>query len=151
MIRTFILALSLGFFSLVTGPAYGANTSSNESTKVFFVEPKDGATVTSPVKVKFGLEGMQIGKLGDLAQGMGHHHLVIDGKPVPKGEVVPADETHVHFGKGQTETELPLSPGEHTITLQFADGAHRSYGNEMSNTIKVKVAGKAVPAAAQKK
>lgn len=117
------------------------------SNKVHFIEPKDGAEVTSPFKVKFGLEGMKIGQLGDLKAGTGHHHLIIDGKALTKDQVVPTDEKHLHFGKGQTETEVNLPPGEHTLTMQFADGAHRSYGPEMSSTIKVKV----VPAKNQKK
>ena len=56
---------------------------------------------------------------------------------MPKGTVVPADKTHIHFGKGQTETRILLDEGPHTLTLQFADGAHRSFGPEFSQTIKV--------------
>jgi len=107
--------------------------------KVYFVEPKDGAMVHSPVKVVFGLEGMTIKPAGDMTEGTGHHHLIVDGKPVAKGQVVPTDATHLHFGKGQTETELTLAPGLHTLTLQFADGAHQSYGPELSSTISVTV------------
>ena len=71
--------------------------------------------------------------------GTGHHHLIIDGHPVEAGKAVPADATHLHFGKGQTETTLKLAPGPHTLTLQFADGLHQSYGPEMSATITVTV------------
>ena len=106
---------------------------------VSFLEPKDGAEVTSPFKGRFGLEGMKIGPVGDMTPGMGHHHLIINNKPITKGESVPFDETHLHFGKGQTETEVKLPPGEYTLTLQFANGAHQSYGETMSNTIKVHV------------
>ena len=67
----------------------------------------------------------------------GHHHLIVDGTFVPVGQPVPTDETHLHFGKGQTEMELKLFPGKHTLTLQFADGAHRSYGEPLSKTITV--------------
>lgn len=108
-------------------------------SKVFFVEPADGAEVTSPVKVRFGLEGMKIGPVGDQSAGLGHHHLLVNGRPIVKGQAVPADANHLHYGKGQTETELSLAPGEHTLTLQFADGVHRSYGAEMSKTIRVRV------------
>ncbi len=106
--------------------------------RVYFVEPKDGATVTSPVHVKFGVDGMKIAPAGTMTEGTGHHHLVIDGGPVPKGTVVPADD-HIHYGKGQTETDVKLPPGDHTLTMQFADGAHRSYGPEMASTITVHV------------
>jgi hypothetical protein len=124
--------LALIFTLLLSFPALAKE-------RVYFVEPKDGAEVTSPFKVKFGLEGMKIGPLGDLKAGIGHHHLVVDGKPIEKEQVVPADEKHLHYGKGQTEAEITLPPGEHTLTLQFADGAHRSYGKDMSESIKVKV------------
>jgi hypothetical protein len=58
---------------------------------------------------------------------------------MPEGQAIPADDMHLHFGKGQTETEVTLKPGEHKLTLQFADGAHRSYGPKMSKTIKITV------------
>ena len=41
---------------------------------------------------------------------------------------MPADEKNIYFGKGQTNFEITLEPGEHTLTLQFADGFHQSYG-----------------------
>ena len=109
--------------------------------QVSFLEPKDGAKVTSPVKVRFGLEGMKIGPIGDLTPDTGHHHLIIDDKGIAKGESVPFDDKHLHYGKGQTEAEVKLPPGEHTLTLQFGNGAHQSYGPEMSKTIRVKVIG----------
>jgi hypothetical protein len=106
---------------------------------VFFVEPKDGATVSNPVHVVFGVEGMTISPAGTMTEGTGHHHLLIDGAPMPKGEVIPMTDKSLHFGKGQTETTLTLPPGDHTLTLQFGDGAHHSYGPEMSQTITVHV------------
>jgi hypothetical protein len=124
----FVLVFALGF-------AHAA-----EKSRVFFVEPKDGAEVKSPFKVKFGVEGMKIAKAGDMAANTGHHHLIVDGQALEKGQVVPTDDKHLHFGKGQTETELTLAPGPHTLTLQFADGSHKSYGPAMSSTIKVSVA-----------
>ena len=111
----------------------------SEGAKVFFVSPADGATLKSPVTVKMGVEGMEVKPAGTLDKGTGHHHIIIDAEGVPKGTAVPADDKHIHFGKGQTETSVTLEPGEHTLTLQFADGAHRSYGPAMSTTIKVTV------------
>jgi hypothetical protein len=108
-------------------------------SKVVFIEPKDGATVPQKFKVKFGVEGMKIANAGTMTPGTGHHHLIIDGTPVPKGQPVPTDAQHMHFGKGQTESEMTLKPGKHTLTLQFADGAHLSYGEMMSQTIHITV------------
>lgn len=100
--------------------------------KVFFVNIKDGDALDSPVAIIFGVEGMEVEPAGELHQGKGHHHLIIDGEPLAKGVVVPADSLNIHYGKGQTETELVLSPGEHTLVMQFADGYHQSYGEQMS-------------------
>jgi hypothetical protein len=89
--------------------------------------------------VKFGVEGMKIVPAGTMTEGTGHHHLIIDGAALPKGEVIPANDKSLHFGKGQTETDLTLPPGDHTLTLDFGDGAHRSYGPAMSQTVTVHV------------
>lgn len=109
--------------------------------RVYFIAPKDGAKVKSPVKIRMGLEGMKIRPAGEdpLDKTTGHHHLVIDGGPVPIGKTVPADETHIHYGKGQTEAEVELDSGRHTLTLQLADGLHVSYGEKLSATITVDV------------
>jgi len=110
-----------------------------EGAKVFFANLEDGATVSSPVKIEFGVEGMEVEPAGELNAGKGHHHIIIDGSALEQGTVVPADEKNIHYGKGQTETEIELSAGEHTLTMQFADGYHQSYGPQMSATITVTV------------
>jgi len=107
--------------------------------KVFFIDLADGAKVKSPLHVKFGAEGVDIKPAGDGTPNTGHEHIIVDGKPVPAGEVVPKDATHIHYGKGDLEADLPLTPGKHTLTLQLADGAHRSYGPALSQTITVTV------------
>ena len=107
--------------------------------KVYFSEPKDGAEVKSPVKIVMNLEGMKLQPAGEVVEGTGHHHLLINNDSMPAGQVIPTDDTHKHFGKGQTETELELPPGDYKLTLQFADGLHRSYGPELSATIAIKV------------
>ena len=103
-----------------------------EGARVYFKNLSDGEMVKSPVALSFGVEGMEVEPAGELHQGMGHHHIIIDGEPLPKGTVVPADSVNIHYGQGQTETELDLAPGEHTLILQFADGYHQSYGEQMS-------------------
>ncbi len=106
---------------------------------VDFVEPKDGATVPATFKVKFAVDGMKVAPAGDTNAGTGHHHLLIDTADIAQGEVIPMNDNHRHFGKGQTETEITLPPGRHRLTMQFADGAHRSYGEKMRKTIEVEV------------
>ncbi|MEL6349341.1 MAG: DUF4399 domain-containing protein, partial [Myxococcota bacterium] len=93
----------------------------------------------SPVKVKMGVEGMTVQPAGELKEGTGHHHIIIDKGGIAEGQAVPADEQHIHYGKGQTETELELTPGKHSLTLQFANGLHQSYGEVMASTITITV------------
>lgn len=108
--------------------------------KVYFKNLKDGETVSSPVKVEMGVDSMKVEPIGQVVAGTGHFHIIIDAEShVPEGQMVPNDSTHLHFGKGQIETEVPLSPGKHKLTLQFADGVHRSYGSKMAATINVNV------------
>lgn len=106
---------------------------------VFFVNIEEGAVLSSPVYVEFGIEGMEVEPAGEVKEGFGHHHVIIDGGTIPTGEAVPADETNIHYGGGQTGDTLTLTPGAHTLTLQFADGIHRSYGAQMATTIDVTV------------
>ena len=106
---------------------------------VSFLAPADGATVSSPFKVQFAVNGMEIKPAGVMDANTGHHHLLINGDAVKAGESIPFDEKHMHFGKGQTEAEVKLPPGSYTLTLQFANGAHQSYGAPMSKSIKVTV------------
>src|SRR6201985_849305 len=108
--------------------------------KVFFKNLKEGQTVKSPFKVEMGVDGMKLDTAGAIVAGTGHHHLVIDaGDSIPVGTVVPKDSTHLHFGKAQSSTEVTLAPGKHVLTLQFADGIHRSYGGAMATTINITV------------
>ena len=131
MKKHFGLAL-LTTAALFSAPAIGGGS-------VHFITPTDGAMVSSEFQVKMGVKGIAVEPAGKLMDGTGHHHLIIDGHPIEAGKAVPADATHLHFGKGQTETTLKLAPGPHTLTLQFADGLHQSYGPEMSATITVTV------------
>lgn len=108
-----------------------------DGARVYFVNLEDGAVVSSPVKVEMGVEGIEIRPAGELVEGTGHHHIIINEGPTAYGTVVGADDTHIHFGLGQEETELELEPGEYTLTLQFADGFHRSYGEDISSTINI--------------
>ena len=117
-----------------------------EGAKVAFVDLEDGASIEGPVTegkvkvhVKMAAENIQVKPAGQIEAGSGHHHLLIDTESTPKGVVVGKDDQHLHFGKGQTEADIELTPGEHALELQFADGIHRAYGPELSAKIKVTV------------
>lgn len=110
-----------------------------EEPSVFFKHPADGSTVPSPVYIEMGVKGMEIEPAGSVKEGYGHHHILVNMKNWPKGEVIPASDSTIHFGKGQTDTTLELEPGEYTLSLQFGDGVHSSYGEAMSTSITVVV------------
>lgn len=134
------LGLSLGLSLVLASCASPSpNAPPSGGKGVYFIEPANGATVGSPFKVKFGLAGMDIKPAGDQVAGTGHHHLLVNLESMPAGQIIPVDDMHLHFGKGQTETELKLPPGTYKLTLQFADGYHLSYGKDMSATLKVTV------------
>jgi hypothetical protein len=121
---------------------YGCGKKETPKGKVYFSEPKDGAEIKGPVKVRMVVEGMQIKPANGVSEGTGHHHILINRDYMPPGQVIPTDDNHKHYGKGQTEAVLDLPPGDYKLTLQFADGLHRSYGKDLSQTIKVKVLSK---------
>jgi len=111
-----------------------------EGAKVYFKNLKNGAAVTSPVKVEMGIDNMKVDTAGPVVAASGHYHIFIDAEDsLSSGTMVPKDSTHLHYGKGQTEAEVKLAPGAHKLTLQFADGLHRSYGSKLATTVSVNV------------
>ena len=109
--------------------------------RVFFANLEDGASVKSPIHIEMGVEGMTIQPAGEIVEGTGHHHILVNNELgfLERGEVVPVNDTSIHFGKGQTEYDLVLEPGQYLITLQFGNGFHESFGEQLSKTISVTV------------
>ncbi|MGI9265004.1 MAG: DUF4399 domain-containing protein [Gammaproteobacteria bacterium] len=121
MIRAAILVFSI----LFAGAGFaGGPTASAENASVYFISPADGDTVSSPVRVVFGLRGMGVAPAGTDKANTGHHHLIIDAELPAADAPVPADAQHVHFGGGQTEVEVELTPGTHTLQLLLGDMNH---------------------------
>lgn len=119
-------------------PTYAAGSKNSVS----FSNVKDGDTIPPEFTFKFEVTGYELSPAAaGLKEGTGHHHVIIDGPgdSFPKGEAIPFDDTHKHFGKAQTEGTLALEPGKHKITLQFANALHESYGKEFAKTITVNV------------
>ncbi|MFQ6004403.1 MAG: DUF4399 domain-containing protein [Woeseia sp.] len=108
----------------VEEPPVMERTSSADGARVFFIMPADGARVTNPVRVEFGLTGMAVVPAGDDSPDSGHHHLIIDGSLPDFDLPIPKDEHHLHFGDGSSATELTLSPGQHTLQLLLGDHLH---------------------------
>lgn len=108
--------------------------------KVFFKNLKNGQKIKSPFKVEMGVSGIALDSAGVIKPASGHHHILIDnGDSLALGTVVPKDSTHLHFGNAQKEAELKLTPGTHKLTLQYADGIHRSYGGKLASSVTVTV------------
>jgi hypothetical protein len=121
--------------------AVSAGTPAPEGARVYFIAPTDGETVTSPVTVRFGLSGMGVAPAGTDRPHTGHHHLLIDLEAPPAlDRPLPADEKHVHFGGGQTETTIELEPGTHTLQLLLGDMNHVPHDPPvMSEKIRIEV------------
>lgn len=110
------------------------------NAKVYFANLKDGQTVTSPFKVEMAVEGLSVDTAnGHLKPASGHHHILIDLDSIPAETVIPKDSVHLHFGNAQTSAEVKLPPGKHSLTLQFADAMHRSYGSRLTSKVTVNV------------
>ena len=102
-----------------------ARTPSPPGAEVYIISPKDGARVHSPVTVVFGLKGMGVAPAGMKFDNTGHHHLLVDTDPPSDVNApLPVTDKILHFGKGQTEASVPLSPGKHTLQLLLGDQNH---------------------------
>ncbi len=126
-----MVSMRSGLFLLASLVAIGtaptaAQTASPAGAKVYIINLQDGAEVTSPFLVQFGLSGMGVAPAGVEKPNTGHHHLLIDTKMTDEAlkEPIPADDTHKHFGGGQTEAMVTLPPGQHTLQLLLADWTH---------------------------
>lgn len=91
---------------------------------VRFVTPRDGDTVSSPVQVQMSVINYEIDPAGEVVEGSGHFHVMVDIDCIEEGTVIPGTEGHYHYGKAQTEAEIEMEPGEHTLCLQIGDGIH---------------------------
>lgn len=123
-----IFAAGVVLVLAATGVWAQERTPSPPGAEVYFISPKDGATVTSPFLVQFGLKGMGVAPAGVKFANTGHHHLLIDSDP-PTDLSAPltADDQLIHFGKGQTQAIVTLPPGKHTLQLLLGDQAHRAH------------------------
>lgn len=101
-----------------------ARSPSPEGASAYIISPSHGETVTSPVTVRFGLKGMGVAPAGTDKANTGHHHLLIDTSLSSMDKGIPKDNQHRHFGGGQTEASIELSPGRHTLQLMMGDKGH---------------------------
>jgi len=122
MMKKMIIAAALAAVPLASTAVAG--TAAPEGAELYIAAPADGATVTAPFTVRFGLKGAGVAPAGVEKAGTGHHHLLIDTAVPNLSEPIPSDENHRHFGGGQTEAEINLAPGQHTLQLLLGDHNH---------------------------
>ena len=129
-IQLFIV-LIIGGGSIATG-----ETARPPNASVYIISPKDGDTVTSPFRVQFGLSGMGVAPAGIDTPNTGHHHLLIDvEESLDPNEPIPQDKKHLHFGAGQTEALIELSPGKHTLELVLGDWSHHLFHPPLTSDV----------------
>jgi hypothetical protein len=156
MAKAFTLGLlSLLAFVAVRGAALGQTAPTGGPTRsppgaaVYFIDLKNGDTIAPKTTIHFGLRGMGVAPAGSDKENSGHHHLLIDTELPPLDQPIPNDFNHLHFGAGQTEAEVELAPGPHTLQLLFGDKNHIPHSPPlMSAPIRVMVVDKAAPAPA---
>ncbi|MEZ5492080.1 MAG: DUF4399 domain-containing protein [Gammaproteobacteria bacterium] len=123
------LSLTIALTLMVSGIVYAGDSPSPASAQVYFVNLEDKQEVKSPFRVIFGLRGMGVAPAGvdnKAFKYIGHHHLFVNSvltDEIRNGSI-PFDQQHLHFGQGQTETELDLPPGKYTLLLVFGDPYH---------------------------
>ena len=124
----FIILLSL------TGIVQSSVSQQDIPPKLYIISPTDGSTVKNPIKIIFGLSGMGVAPAGVEMANTGHHHLLIDLDILPdKNLPIPSDERHRHFGAGQTETSVNLTPGTHTLQLMLGDHYHMQFKKSVAS------------------
>ena len=124
--KTAFVAMAVVGVGLAASPHASAQTPSPPGALVYFINLKDGDTVTSPFKVQFGLTGMGVAPAGVEKPNTGHHHLIID-TTLSADELkapIASDAKHMHFGAGQTEAMITLPAGQHTLQLVLGDWSH---------------------------
>jgi hypothetical protein len=131
MKTTLVLALTLLTATAAAQPAPSTapsglpRTASAAGAEEYIISPKDGETVGQDLTVRFGLKGMGVAPAGVVKENTGHHHLLIDNKELPPLDLpIANDDTHKHYGGGQTEATIHLAPGDHTLQLLLGDASH---------------------------
>ena len=141
-------ALLLGGLVLLPIAAVAQGLPTPKDASLYIISPKDGATISGPFWCLFGLRAMGISHAGDQFPNSGHHHLLIDvDEPLNSSEPIPQDKKHLHYGAGQTEALIHLSPGQHTLQLVLGDAKHFPFNpplvsKKITITIKEPIAAK---------
>src|SRR5579883_1929979 len=114
--------LAIASLAFLAKPLAAAGPPAPKDALLYIIWPRDGMKVRSPFWCRFGLRNMGVTHAGDSFPNAGHHHLFIDVKePLDPNEPIPQDKNHLHFGAGQTEAQIELPRGRHTLQLVLGD------------------------------
>ncbi|WP_299599952.1 DUF4399 domain-containing protein [uncultured Tateyamaria sp.] len=139
--KSFVKAVT--FATLLAAPVFAQDTPAPADAKVYFVNISDGDTLSSPVTVIFGLDGMGVAPAGTEKENTGHHHLLLNRPPLGEGPEgadelaygLPTDDNHIHFGGGQTQVTLDLPAGQHTMQLVMGDLNHVPHATPITSDV----------------
>lgn len=136
-----VLMLSALLYAEEHGTKIDRVSKAPEGARLYIISPKDGEKVSQTFTVRFGLSGMGVAPAGVNLENTGHHHLLIDVDNLPDlSKPLPANKNIIHYGGGQTETEITLPPGKHTLQLVLGNYLHIPHQNPlMSKKITVEV------------
>ena len=141
--KKFVITCALSLLTLVSSVfASELVSKAPENAKAYFIAPQDGASLSGKFIVKFGLAGMGVAPAGVERDNTGNHHLLIntDVSSLDLSQPLPASDTVKHFGGGQTETEIELPAGEHTLQLLLGNHLHVPHDKPvLSEKIKITV------------
>lgn len=127
------LGLATGFSVAAIAQQASEGAAAPAGAKVYFISPKDGETVSSPFTARFGLKGMGIAPAGVEFDNTGHHHVLVDRDAVTATSAMMKEFMQtdlpdlLHFGKGQSEAEIKLAPGKHTLQMVLGDSDHHPH------------------------
>lgn len=134
LIKSLLLVLFMVSFNVFALKQESGNTTPLGAS-VYIISPIDGDIVSSTFTVRFGLRGMGIAPAGIDRVKTAHHHLLIDTKVLPNlTKPLQATDKVRHFGGGQTETQLTLKPGKHTLQLLLGNYAHVPHNKPLMST-----------------
>lgn len=106
-------------------PGLAQRTPAQKGAYAYIGWPNDGEVINScRFRMWVGLRHMGVAPAGVEKAGTGHHHLIVDADLPPLDEPIPNNPNYIHFGGGQTEFIVELSPGKHTLQLLMGDARH---------------------------
>jgi hypothetical protein len=129
MLRRTVLGALASLAAIAADSSFSAaqrtRTPAPPNAEAYIIWPPDGAVISGgKLWVRMGLRNMGVCPKGIDMPNVGHHHLLIDTDLPPLDQEIPSDRNHLHYGAGETDARIELSPGKHTLQLLMGDFNH---------------------------